>query len=73
MPAGLGDGVGHCRDVAELPRVCFFISPVYLFWENKFYSFFKSIVMGFSIPLGTISAKMITVLTRYRPIGFELI
>ena len=32
VPAGLGDGVdhgvGHCHDVAELPRVCLFISPV---------------------------------------------
>ena len=29
VPAGLGDGVdhgvGHCHDVAELPRVCLFL------------------------------------------------
>ena len=27
--AGLGDGVGHCPDVAKLPRVCLFISLIY--------------------------------------------
>ena len=26
VPAGLGDGVGLCLDVAKLPRVCLFIS-----------------------------------------------
>ena len=30
-PAGLGNGVGHCHDVAKLPRVCLFISLLYLF------------------------------------------
>ena len=28
----VGDGVGDCHDVAKLPRVCLFISLVYLFW-----------------------------------------
>ena len=32
VPAGLGDGVGHCHDVAKLPKVCLVISLVYLFW-----------------------------------------
>ena len=26
VPVGLGDGVGHCHDVANLPRVRLFIS-----------------------------------------------
>ena len=57
--AGLGDGVGHCHDVAELPRVCLFISPVYLFWGNKLYSFFRSIVLGFSSLLGVQVTKWV--------------
>ena len=36
VPAGLGDGVGHCHDVAKLPRVCLFISLVYLFLGTSF-------------------------------------
>ena len=24
VPAGLGDGAGHCHDVAKLPKVCLF-------------------------------------------------
>ena len=36
VPAGLGDGVGHCHDVAKLPRVCLFISLVYLFLRGSF-------------------------------------
>ena len=59
VPAGLGDGVGHCHGVAELPRVCLFISLVYLFRVNVFYSFFKSIILGFSIPLGMVVAKWV--------------
>ncbi len=35
VPAGLGDGVGHCHDVAKLPTVCLFISFGYLFWWTK--------------------------------------
>ena len=57
VPTGLGDGVDNCHDVANLPRVCLFISLIYLFWENKLYSFFKSMIMGFSIPLGMLVAK----------------
>ena len=36
VPAGLGDGVGHCHDVANLPRVCLFISLVYLFGGTSY-------------------------------------
>ena len=32
VPVGLGDGVGHCRDVAKLLKECLFISPSFLFW-----------------------------------------
>ena len=31
VPAGLGDGVGHCLDVAKLPRVRLFISLIFYF------------------------------------------
>ena len=31
VPAGLGDGVGHCLDVAKLPKVCLFISLIFSF------------------------------------------
>ena len=33
--------------------------PCVSFWENKFYSFFKSIVVGFYIPLGMLVAKWV--------------
>ena len=36
VPAGLGDGVGDCHGVANLPRVCLFISLVYLFGRTSF-------------------------------------
>ena len=34
VPARLGDGVGHCHDVANLPRVCLFISLFIFFGEE---------------------------------------
>ena len=34
VPVGLGDGVGHCHDVANLPEKCLFDSLVYLFGEK---------------------------------------
>ena len=40
VPAGLGDGVGHCHDVAILPKVGLFISIFFCFWETNVYSFF---------------------------------
>ena len=59
VPAGLGDGVGHCHDVANLPRVCLFYFPCISFWVNKLYSFFKSMILGFSLPLGMLVAKWV--------------
>ena len=47
VPAGLGDGVGHCHDVAKLPKVCLFISLVFLFLGKNCYSFYKSIIFVF--------------------------
>ena len=41
VPAGFGDGVGHCHDVAKLPKVCLFYFPCVSFLGNKFYSFFQ--------------------------------
>ena len=52
MLVGLGDGVGHCHDVANFIEKCLFISLVYLFWENRPHSFSKGVVFGFSLPLG---------------------
>ena len=40
VPVGLGDGVGHCHDVANFPRVCLFISLLSFFLGRKLYSFF---------------------------------
>ena len=58
VPAGLGDGVGVCHDVAELPKVCLFISPVYFLWGGtSFTLFFKSFDLGLSIPLDMFVAK----------------
>ena len=59
VPAGLGDGVGHCHDVAKLPRVFLFISLMYLFWVNMLYSFVKGMIVVFSIPLGMLAAKWV--------------
>ena len=36
VPAGLGEGVGLCHDVANLPRVCLFISLIFLSGGNNF-------------------------------------
>ena len=36
VPAVLGEGVGDCHDVANLPRVRLFISLVYLFWRTSY-------------------------------------
>ena len=36
VPAGLGEGVGDCHDVANFPRVCLFISLVYLFGGTNY-------------------------------------
>ena len=39
--AGLGDGVGHCLDVAILPKVGLFISLVFSFGGRMFTLFFR--------------------------------
>ena len=36
VPAGLGDVVGDCHDVAIGPRVCLFISLEKLVWGTRF-------------------------------------
>ena len=59
VPAGLGDGVGHCHDVAKLPRVCLFISLLYLFLGNMLYSCFKSMVLGIFVLLDMLVAKWV--------------
>ena len=46
------DGVGDCHDVANLPRVCLFISFfLYLFWVINLTLFFQGMVFHFSLPL----------------------
>ena len=56
VPVRLGDGVGHCHDVANLPRVCLFISHVYLFWGTS-YTFFQGKVSFISVLLHMFVAK----------------
>ena len=56
VPAGLGDGVGDCHDVANLPRVCLFISLLNLLWEIDL-TFFQGMVFDFSLPLDMLVAK----------------
>ena len=41
VPVGLGDGVGDCHDVANLPRVCLFISLLFLFGGKNFTLFYR--------------------------------
>ena len=50
VPAGLGDGVGDCHDVANFPRVRFFISLLYLFF-GKYMLFCKGMVCYFCVLL----------------------
>ena len=62
VPAGLGDGVGHCHDVAKLPRVCLFISLLVSFlsfWGTMLYSFFRSIILGIFVLLDMQVAKWV--------------
>ena len=58
VPAGLGDGVGHCHDVSKLPKRASFYFPLLSFGGNLLYSFSRDIIMGFSIPLGMLEAKL---------------
>ena len=39
VPVGLGDGVGHCHDAANLPKELFFC-PLVFFSEQKTLLFF---------------------------------
>ena len=41
VPIGLGDGVGHCHDVANFPGKCLFISLVYVLFGRKTLLSFK--------------------------------
>ena len=55
VPAGLGDGVGHCHDVANLPRVVLFISLIFLFGEQVLL-FFQEYGSGFFTTAGYASS-----------------
>ena len=55
---GLGNGVGHGHEVANLPRVCLFISLMYPFWENKLY-FFQGLYSGFFTTAGYVAAEWV--------------
>ena len=57
VPVGSGDGVGDCHDVANLPRVCLFISLFYLFWEINLTLFFRVWFFHFSCPLNMLVAR----------------
>ena len=48
VPVGLGDGVGDCRDVANVPKECLSIPPFisFFFWKNLC-SFCKGMVSYF--------------------------
>ena len=59
VPAGLGDGVGHCHDVAKLPREGLFISLVFLFGRICCTLFSRVFLWGFSKPLGMLVAKWV--------------
>ena len=55
VPAGLGDGVGDCHDVANLPKVCLFISH-FSFSGDKPYSFLKGYDFRFFYSAGYASS-----------------
>ena len=55
VPAGWRDGVGHCHDVAKFPRVCLFISLVYLFGKT-FCTLFQEYSYGFFFTAGYVSS-----------------
>ena len=44
VPAGLGNGVGDCHDGSNPPRVCLFISLLYLFFLGIDLTFFSGYV-----------------------------
>ena len=55
VPAGLGDGVGDCHDVAKLPRVCLFYFPSF-FWGEQVLLFFQEYGSGFFTTAGYASS-----------------
>ena len=44
VPVGLGDGVGACHDVANLPRKVSFLFPFHVFFDENPCSFYKGMV-----------------------------
>ena len=56
VPGGLGNGVGDCHDVTNLPTVCLFIS-IFSIWGKQLYSFFQGIVLFLFLLLGMLVAK----------------
>ena len=59
LPVGLGDGVGDCHDVANLPKGASFYFPCISFLGNKSYSFSESTAVVFLLPLGMLVAKWV--------------
>ena len=57
VPVGLGDVVGHCHDVANLPGKWHFLSLLYLFWCENFTLFFKGKVSYVCVLLNMLAAK----------------
>ena len=57
VPAGLGDGVGHCLDAAKLPKVRLFISLLFLLGGRSFTLFSR--VGDFFLPLGMLVATWV--------------
>ena len=56
VPAGLWDGVGDCHDVANLPKVCLFISLLYLFLGTSCTFLFKEYDYEFFFTAGYASS-----------------
>ena len=57
VPAGLGDGVGDCHDVTNLPRVRFLLSLWYVFLGEAFPLFLRVLVSYLCLLLGDEVAK----------------
>ena len=55
MLVGLGDGVGDCHDVANLPKECLFISLC--FFCGKHFTLFQGMVLFVSVLLDMLVAK----------------
>ena len=55
VPAGSGEDVGDCHDVANFPMVYLFISLFLSFLVDKPYSFFQGMVAGGHAGIGVVS------------------